>query len=94
MLDADSDVNAPVAGVVAPTVPLWGPTSPVLAVMVVPVMAAAAVPPMAGGEARYALNPAPLTVLVADKVVKAPVLAVVALEHLFLLEVQLRQWGL
>ncbi|HEP6287571.1 TPA: hypothetical protein VDA67_006054 [Burkholderia vietnamiensis] len=39
--------------------------------------AAAAVPPMAGGDARYAENPAPLTVLDADNVVKAPVLAVV-----------------
>ena len=31
---------------------------------------------MAGGLARYVLNPVPLTVLLADKVVNAPVLAV------------------
>jgi hypothetical protein len=36
------------------------------------------VPPIAGGEARYVLNPVPDTVLDADRVVKAPVLAVVA----------------
>jgi len=52
LVDPDSVVNAPVAGVVAPTVPLCGPTRPVLAVIVVPVMAAAAVPPMAGGDAK------------------------------------------
>ena len=40
--------------------------------------AAAAVPPMAGGEARYVLKPVPLTVEDADRVVNAPVEAVVA----------------
>ena len=40
--------------------------------------AAAAVPPMAGGLARYVLKPVPLTVLLALNVVNAPVLAVVA----------------
>ena len=40
--------------------------------------AAAAVPPIAGGLARYVLKPVPLTVLDADNVVNAPVLAVVA----------------
>ena len=40
--------------------------------------AAGAVPPMAGGLARYVLKPVPLTVLDADKVVNAPVEAVVA----------------
>ena len=50
--DAESVVNAPVFAVVAPTVPLCGPTNPVFAVIVVPVIAAAAVPPIAGGEAR------------------------------------------
>ena len=50
---------------------------PVLA-NVVNVPAAAAVPPMAGGEARYVLKPEPLTVLEALNVVNAPVLAVVA----------------
>jgi len=46
-----SVVNAPAAAVVAPTVPLSGPAKAV-AVMVVPVIAAAAVPPIAGGEAK------------------------------------------
>ena len=54
------------------------PTKLVVAVIVVPVIAAAVVPPIAGGEARYVLNPAPETVLDALKVVNAPVLAVVA----------------
>lgn len=76
VLDADRVVNAPVAGVVAPTVPLRAPANLVFAVIIVPVMAAAAVPPMAGGDARYVVKPAPLIVLVADRVVKAPVLAV------------------
>ena len=40
--------------------------------------AAAAVPPIAGGLARYVLKPVPLTVLDADNVVNAPVFAVVA----------------
>jgi hypothetical protein len=40
--------------------------------------AAAAVPPIAGGLARYVLNPVPETVLDADSVVNAPVEAVVA----------------
>jgi hypothetical protein len=44
---------------------------------VVKVPAAGVVPPMAGGEAKYVLNPVPLTVLLADNVVKAPVDAVV-----------------
>jgi hypothetical protein len=81
--DAASVVNDPVAGVVAPTVPLIGPLKATLAVIVVPpsvvnVPAAAAVPPMAGGEARNVVKPAPLTVEVADSVVNAPVEAVVA----------------
>ena len=44
---------------------------PVL-VSVVNVPAAAAVPPMAGGLARYVLNPVPETVLLALNVVNAP----------------------
>ena len=47
-----SEVNTPVFGVVAPTVPLCGPENCVLAVIVVPLMVFAAVPPIAGGEAR------------------------------------------
>ena len=43
---------------------------------VVNVPAAAAVPPIAGGLARYVLNPVPETVLDADSVVNAPVDAV------------------
>ena len=78
VLLADRVVNAPVFGVVAPTVPLCGPTRPVFAVIVVPVIAAAVVPPMAGGDARYVEKPAPLTVLLAESVVNAPVLGVVA----------------
>ena len=70
-------VNAPVLGVVAPTVPLCGPENCVLAVIVVPVMAAAAVPPMAGGLARYVLKPVPETVLLALSVVNAPAAAAV-----------------
>ena len=50
----------------------------VFAVTVVNVPAAAAVPPIAGGLAKYVLNPVPETVLDADSVVNAPVLAVVA----------------
>ena len=38
-----------VLGVVAPTVPLRGPTNPALAVMVVPTIVAGVVPPMAPG---------------------------------------------
>ena len=45
--------------------------------MVVPVMAAGAVPPIAGGLAKYVLNPVPLTVEDAESVVNAPVEAVV-----------------
>jgi hypothetical protein len=48
------------------------------AINAVNVPAAAAVPPMAGGLAKYVLNPVPETVLDADSVVNAPVLAVVA----------------
>ena len=70
-------VNAPVLAVVAPTVPLCGPAKAVLAVMVVPVMAAAVVPPMAGGLARYVLKPVPLTVLLALRVVNDPAAAAV-----------------
>jgi hypothetical protein len=40
--------------------------------------AAAVVPPIAGGEARYVEKPVPETVDEADKVVNAPVLGVVA----------------
>ena len=50
---------------------------PVL-VKLVNVPAAAAVPPIAGGLAKYVLNPVPDTVLLALSVVNAPVLAVVA----------------
>lgn len=50
----------------------------VVNVPVVNVPAAAAVPPIAGGDARYVLKPVPLTVLEADNVVNAPVDAVVA----------------
>jgi hypothetical protein len=50
----------------------------VVAVNDVNVPAAAAVPPIAGGLAKYVLNPVPETVLDADSVVNAPVLAVVA----------------
>ena len=39
--------------------------------------AAAAVPPIAGGLARYVLNPVPLTVELADNVVNAPLEAAV-----------------
>jgi hypothetical protein len=46
-----------------------------LNVPVVNVPAAAAVPPIAGGLARYVLNPVPLTVELADKVVNAPAAA-------------------
>jgi len=49
----------------------------VLPTNVVNVPAAGAVPPMAGGDARYVLKPAPLTVDDALKVVNAPVLAAV-----------------
>ena len=49
-----------------------------LALSVVNEPAAAAVPPIAGGLARYVLNPVPETVLLALSVVNAPVLAVVA----------------
>ena len=49
-----------------------------VAVRVVNAPAAGAVPPIAGGLARYVLNPVPLTVLDADSVVNAPVPAVVA----------------
>jgi hypothetical protein len=41
--------------------------------------AAAAVPPIAGGDARYVLNPVPLTVLLADSVVNEPVLPLMGL---------------
>jgi len=51
---------------------------PDLSAAVVNVPAAGVVPPMAGGEARYVLKPAPLTVDDADSVVNAPVFAVVA----------------
>ena len=40
--------------------------------------AAAAVPPMAGGDAKYVEKPVPLTVLDAARVVNAPVEVVVA----------------
>jgi hypothetical protein len=40
-------------------------------------MVLAAVPPIAGGDAKYAVKPAPLTVLDADRVVNAPEDAVV-----------------
>ena len=53
-LVADSVVNAPVFGVVAPTVPLWGPEKAVLAVIVVPLIAAGVVPPIAPGTAIVA----------------------------------------
>jgi len=46
--------------------------------MVVPVMAAADVPPIAGGDAKYVLNPVPDTVDDALSVVNAPAEAVVA----------------
>jgi len=49
----------------------------VLAVNVVNAPAAAVVPPIAGGLAKYVENPAPLTVLDADRVVNAPAAAVV-----------------
>jgi hypothetical protein len=49
-----------------------------VAVSVVKVPAAAADPPIAGGLAKYVLNPVPLTVELADNVVNAPVDAVVA----------------
>jgi hypothetical protein len=39
--------------------------------------AAGVVPPIAGGDARYVLNPVPLTVLDAARVVNAPVFGVV-----------------
>ena len=42
---------------------------------VVPVMAAAAEPPIAGGEARYVENPVPDTVEDAERVVKLPAAA-------------------
>jgi hypothetical protein len=48
-----------------------------LALMVVNAPAAATVPPIAGGEAKRAVMPAPLTVLVAESVVNAPAAAVV-----------------
>jgi hypothetical protein len=49
----------------------------VFAVTVVNVPAAAAVPPMAGGLARYVLNPVPETVLLALNVVNEPAAAAV-----------------
>ncbi len=50
--------------------------------------AAAAVPPIAGGDAKYVENPVPLTVLDADNVVNAPVDAVVApIDMLFMVPV-------
>jgi len=48
-----------------------------VAVRVVNAPAAGAVPPIAGGLARYVLNPVPLTVLDADSVVNAPAAAAV-----------------
>ena len=45
-------VNAPVEGVVAPTVPFKGPENAVVAVIVVPLTVEAVVPPIAGGDAR------------------------------------------
>lgn len=42
----------------------------------VKVPAAAAVPPMAGGEAKYVLNPVPDTVELAERVVNAPLFGV------------------
>ena len=59
-----------------------GPVNWVEAVIVVPprvvnVPAAAVVPPIAGGEAKYVLNPVPDTVLDADNVVNEPAAAVV-----------------
>ena len=50
--DALSVVKAPVEGVVAPTVPFRGPENAVVAVIVVPLMVEAVVPPIAGGEAK------------------------------------------
>jgi hypothetical protein len=38
-----------------------------------------AVPPIAGGDARYVLNPVPLTVLLAESVVNEPVLPLMGL---------------
>jgi hypothetical protein len=49
----------------------------VLSLRVVNDPAAAVVPPIAGGDAKYVLNPVPLTVEEADKVVNAPVLGLV-----------------
>ena len=54
VLEAVSVVNAPVFGVVAPTVPFKGPAKAVLAVIVVPVIAAGVVPPIAPGAANVA----------------------------------------
>lgn len=50
--EADIVVAATVLGVVAPTVPLCGPTKPVLAVMVVPVIKPGVVPPIVPGAAK------------------------------------------
>jgi len=77
--------NIPLAGVGrCPVVPLLMINAPVeenvessVAVRVVNAPAAGAVPPIAGGLARYVLNPVPLTVLDADSVVNAPAAAAV-----------------
>jgi hypothetical protein len=66
-----------VANPVRSTLPPGSVTVPV-ALRLVKLPAAATVPPIAGGLAKYVLNPVPLIVLLAERVVKAPVLGEVA----------------
>ena len=67
-------VNLPVLGVVLPMGPAEGID---VEFSVVKLPAAAAVVPIAGGEARYVLNPVPETVPEAEREVNAPPAAVV-----------------
>lgn len=84
VLDALSVVKAPVLGVLAPTVMLL--MEPAVPISVVNVPAAGAVPPIAGGLARYVLKPVPETVEDAARVVKEPVLGVEAPTVMLLIE--------
>ncbi|WP_233854136.1 hypothetical protein [Paraburkholderia sp. HD33-4] len=64
--------------VVVPTMPFVCEGVNVLVLLsVVKLPAAAAVPPIAGGDARYVLKPEPLTVLLAASVVNDPVLPLI-----------------
>jgi hypothetical protein len=56
---------------------IWPEAETVVAPKVVKVPAAAAVPPIAGGDARYVLNPVPDTVEEDERVVNEPAAAAV-----------------